>query len=149
MKRCSICGTDYPATLAYFSTNRRRADGMQGICRRCHNEATQVWKKDHPARCQEINKKSQLKKVLRKLGMTEDDFDALLRKQDNKCAICKSAPPQGRTTRFHIDHNHSTGLHRGLLCSDCNTALGLLRDDPAILLAAIEYLRYWAASYFE
>lgn len=143
VKRCSVCGTDYPATLAYFCTNKKRTDGMQGICKRCHNDETQTWRKDHPIRAKEINKKSQLRKALRKLGMTENDFDTLLREQNNKCAICGSDPPQNRTTRLHIDHDHATGTHRGLLCPDCNTALGLLQDSPIILTAAIEYLKRW------
>lgn len=77
------------------------------------------------------DRKSQLK---RKFGMTVEQYDALLLAQDGHCAICPS------TTELCVDHNHTTGVVRGILCNPCNKALGFLKDDPARLAAAIEYL---------
>ncbi len=56
--------------------------------------------------------------------------------QDGKCAICRIVP--SRT--MAVDHCHDTGAIRGLLCSNCNTGIGLLRDNPEILARAIIYL---------
>lgn len=67
-------------------------------------------------------------------GLTTDQYESLLKKQDGKCAICL-----GKDAR-NIDHCHSTGKVRGLLCGNCNLALGLLKDNRDVLLRAISYL---------
>lgn len=71
-----------------------------------------------------------------KYGLTKEVFDSMCEAQDNSCAICKTMPDRGLV----IDHDHATGLVRGLLCDWCNTALGLLKDDIALLQSAIGYL---------
>lgn len=90
------------------------------------------------------NKPKQLaksrKQRLRKYGLTEDDYNKMLVAQDYKCAICKSNKPGGRG-RFHVDHCHKTGKVRKLLCTRCNTMLGMVNDDITILEAGIDYLR--------
>ena len=75
-------------------------------------------------------------------GMTLADYDSLLERQGGVCAIC-GGPPNGRGRRysnFAVDHDHKTGAVRGLLCSNCNTGIGNLRDDIALLKLAIKYL---------
>lgn len=57
-------------------------------------------------------------------GITVEDFDAMLRLQKNKCAVCLSSAPGGRWSRFAVDHCHKSGKVRGLLCMSCNTTLG-------------------------
>jgi hypothetical protein len=54
--------------------------------------------------------------------------------QDGRCAICKLEK------KLYLDHDHQTDEPRGMLCSSCNTALGKFRDDPIILMSAINYL---------
>jgi hypothetical protein len=81
----------------------------------------------------------QLKKMF---GMTGADYDALLQKQGNCCAICRTTDPTtARTKYFAVDHDHATGRVRGLLCGKCNLGIGNLREDPEILSRALEYLR--------
>jgi len=75
--------------------------------------------------------------------MTQEDLDDLMVKQAGKCGICGTDSPRGHGNKLVIDHDHKTGFHRGLLCSNCNTALGLFQDNPDILAAAIEYLKRW------
>lgn len=70
----------------------------------------------------------------RRYGVTQEAFDAALVAQDGKCQICRAPNPSC------VDHDHATGRFRGLLCSPCNAGLGLLRDDPERILAAIRYL---------
>lgn len=74
-----------------------------------------------------------------KYGLTPEQFAALLAAQDFKCAICMTDDP-GSRGRFFVDHCHDTKEVRGLLCHQCNTALGLLKDNTASLARAIEYL---------
>lgn len=70
--------------------------------------------------------------------LTEEQYAELFERQGGACAICGEKPKGGRLA---IDHIHGTTTVRGLLCSKCNTALGLFKDDPHRLASAIEYLR--------
>lgn len=56
------------------------------------------------------------------------------------CDICGTATPGGRFGNWHIDHDHDTGQVRGILCAPCNAAIGLLRDDPAVIQSALSYV---------
>lgn len=75
---------------------------------------------------------------LRRYGVTEEWFREQLVGQAGRCGICGDVMAPGPGT--HIDHDHRSGRVRGLLCSNCNTALGLMGDSPRILLAAVRYL---------
>ena len=74
----------------------------------------------------------------RNYGLGVDEFDAMLAAQGGRCAICRTDEPGGKG--WHVDHNHKTGAVRGILCSGCNTGIGLLRDDPALLRDAAAYI---------
>lgn len=63
-----------------------------------------------------------------------EEYHALLIKQDYVCAIC------GELTKLHVDHSHVTNKVRGLLCHNCNVAIGHLKDDPDIIKKAYEYI---------
>lgn len=92
-----------------------------------------------PLRHSAIVRKSNLKRMY---GLSEKDYAALLTVQKGGCAICFSAPPVvGRVKHLHVDHDHKTGGVRGLLCSRCNTALGLFEEDENRMLRAIAYLK--------
>jgi hypothetical protein len=71
-------------------------------------------------------------------GLRPEEFDALLERQNSRCAVCRSATPGNKT--LCVDHDHVTGQVRGLLCDKCNRAIGLLRDDPSVLKRAREYM---------
>jgi hypothetical protein len=78
---------------------------------------------------------------LSRYGITRDDYRDAWYRQGGLCAICRQ--PE-RTTRNHllsVDHDHVSGQFRGLLCSHCNRAVGLLGDDPKIIEAAAGYVR--------
>lgn len=75
----------------------------------------------------------------RAYGITRAEFDVLVEKQGNLCAICHGER-NGPGTVLHVDHCHTTGRVRGLLCSNCNRALGMFGDDPVRLRAAADYL---------
>lgn len=71
-------------------------------------------------------------------NITKEVYDEMLNNQDNKCAICRKEFTSKRKT--FIDHNHSTGMVRGLLCPKCNTILGHANDSVDILNNAIKYI---------
>ncbi len=71
-------------------------------------------------------------------GLTLEEYEEMLREQDGKCAICGELPSP--TKLLDVDHDHENKTVRGLLCNHCNTALGLVKEDPEILSAMIDYL---------
>jgi hypothetical protein len=71
-------------------------------------------------------------------GMTVEEYDELLKQQKGVCAICYGTNANGK--RLAVDHNHETDETRGLLCANCNSAIGLLGDSVVYLASAIRYL---------
>lgn len=108
-------------------------------------EQMREWRKNNPGRDAEIarqyrkrNSHSVLKQHLaRCYGITVELYDALFRRQQGKCAICLEPP---KKSRLCVDHCHSTGKIRGLLCRTCNVGIGLLQDSEVILRRATGYL---------
>jgi len=78
-------------------------------------------------------------RTLKKYQMNDRDYEDMFKLQDFMCAICKKGNNQ--IHKFCVDHCHKTGQIRGILCSTCNKAIGLLRDSEESLLRAIEYLK--------
>ena len=76
---------------------------------------------------------------LKAYGLTKADYEAMLASQNYCCAICTIEAWTQRTA-LHVDHCHSTGRVRGLLCNECNTGLGKFRDSPSLLRKAAEYV---------
>ena len=77
-----------------------------------------------------------------KYGMTLDDYNRMLASQNNKCAICNRKSNNHRQNKhLDVDHCHTTGKIRGLLCHGCNVGIGSLQDDVELLEKAIDYLR--------
>lgn len=73
-------------------------------------------------------------------GMTEEDYNKMLEEQKDRCAICDTSVKTGRWKRLCVDHCHTTGKVRGLLCNECNRGMGLLKDNADILRKAATYL---------
>lgn len=69
--------------------------------------------------------------------ISEEEYAIILKKQDYRCAICNTQI-QGRAC---VDHDHKTMKIRGLLCNTCNSGIGMLKDDPAMMFRATQYLR--------
>lgn len=81
---------------------------------------------------------SKERRLMAQYGITVAMRDAMIDSQGGVCAICQHTPT-GKDV-FHIDHDHTTGKLRALLCFGCNAALGMLRDDSRLLRAAADYL---------
>lgn len=88
------------------------------------------WKKKNPDKV----KAQKRRKRFRTYGITEEDFNDMWDAQGGRCAICGSSDPA------NIDHCHTTGDVRGLLCHKCNFGIGQFNDNPDLLRAAIDYL---------
>ena len=129
-KRCPTCKAVKP--LTDFAKNRARKDGAQDKCKPCYKTYQREYQRTPKGK--EVRRHARLKNVF---GIGINEYNHLLNRQDGGCAICH-AKPGGR--RLDIDHEHSTGVVRGLLCRKHNQALGLFNDDPQLLEAAIRYL---------
>lgn len=78
--------------------------------------------------------KFKVKDRLEKFGITKSEYEAMKAAQGNRCFICK----ENKT--LCIDHNHSTGQIRRLLCHTCNLGIGVFYDNPDLLREAADYL---------
>lgn len=78
-------------------------------------------------------------------GITVEEYLNILERQDNKCALCESEKSsfKNMTLPLCVDHNHSTGQIRGLLCNKCNSMIGMVNENIEILEKAILYLVKW------
>lgn len=130
MPICSKCGEDKPADQ--FHLERKRKSGRTSQCKECRSEySKEIYKGE--SRTTEKSRRSHL---LNGYGMTEEEYLQLAKEQENKCAICSC-----ECDRLCVDHDHKRSVNRGLLCKECNFALGLFRDDIRILESAIAYLK--------
>jgi hypothetical protein len=77
---------------------------------------------------------------LARFGLTPGELERLLQAQRGRCAICRARKPGHGSGEWCIDHDHVTGQVRGLLCTRCNSGIGMLQDDPKILAAAAQYV---------
>lgn len=104
---------------------------------------------NHPAKlkaCERARKNARKDRLLRVFGLSEANYEQILYSQEGVCAICRL--PERALSRFTrlprrlaIDHDHTTGIVRGLLCYNCNSLCGLAHDDVLRLQAAIDYLQ--------
>lgn len=127
MIRCLYCNLDFIKTgkQRKFCSNK---------CRTRFNTAS--WRKNNPGK---DSKQKRIYSLRTKYGITLQEYNNLFQKQSGCCAICKKHQTDLIKT-FHIDHNHKTGEIRGLLCQQCNHAIGLLKDDSEIIASALEYV---------
>ena len=79
----------------------------------------------------------------RRTGVTEDQYNTQLTKQNNVCAICD----KGCTKALAADHDHNSGIFRGLLCNSCNRGLGYFKDSSELLQKATQYLNNYKKEY--
>lgn len=75
----------------------------------------------------------------RTYGITEAQYDAMLAAQGHRCAICRTDTPTAKG--WAIDHCHDSDMVRGILCARCNSAIGLLDENPRVIAAAAEYVK--------
>jgi hypothetical protein len=128
---------DLEGSRAYARQQVRELRNKPGVRER-QNQWSRAWRKANPT--------SSLSSAMKhKYGITLERYNEILQKQGGVCAICGglNAHPHrwgGVTTRLTIDHCHSTGRVRGLLCGACNVAIGMLKDNPTLVQAALVYL---------
>ncbi len=129
-KECTKCGERKP--FSAFCVSKVARLGLSQRCRSCKKE-------DRPSH-QELKGKY----LQRTYGITLNEYAAMLADQQGVCAICHKEETQrhssGKVRDLSVDHDHTTGAVRGLLCNRCNTGIGFLQDDVDISTRAVAYL---------
>ena len=150
LKRCTKCGQEKP--VDQFYKRALSPDGLTYECRPCKKVMDQEYYLRNAEACRERTRETRRKKpwypreswLKHNYGLTKEAFLALLVGQDNRCAVCRDvildAPRKAGVMAACVDHDHETGVVRGLLCSRCNVGLGQFLDSPARLKAAAVYL---------
>ena len=98
---------------------------------------TKAWREDNKERRAATQRGNSLK---RKYDLPIEVYEHAIIRQLNLCAICGEPETRKGYTTLVVDHDHATGIVRGFLCHSCNTTLGHMRDNPALLRAAADYL---------
>lgn len=124
MRICTKCKKE-KSLACFYKDYKNKTDGRRSVCKGCYY-------KINPAYSKEYNQKNKKKKehstrnsrYKLTYGITIDEYETLLKQQNNLCAICKKGCSTGR--RLSVDHCHETNKVRGLLCFHCNMSLGWL-----------------------
>ena len=149
---CRLCDNEQQRENRYkrLGRRRRRGDAYSYTCQSCGLVFESVVSGTSKTTCDDCLRRAFNERARRKwregylrrtYGISLEDYEQMLDAQDARCAICSTTEPGGRHDGFVVDHDHSTGAVRSLLCSNCNAAIGLLCEDPAVLRSAIDYLR--------
>lgn len=138
MKRCNKCGISKVLTAyAKKKDSKTQKYFPRAVCRECNaQESRTVTQNLTPE--QKIKRKEQFLK--RSYGITMLDYNELFTTQQGRCPGCgkhQSELPKALV----VDHDHITGVVRGLLCSGCNLAIGNVREKTQTLINLVEYLR--------
>jgi hypothetical protein len=129
-KTCKVCGVE--KNISDFYTGRKD-------CKDCKNAAARRIRIDQPERYAKYRKQHNQYLKKRRYGVTQDQFEKMLVDQNNMCKICGNEFKSTKDT--HIDHCHDTNVVRGILCNNCNMALGQFNDNLDIMENAIKYLQ--------
>ena len=144
MLKCKKCGEDKPRTQFYKEKRTKR--GYNARCKDCCKADAKAVFEANPEpyreRARAVSSEDQRwAKVLRKYGLTKEEYFAILDKQDGHCALCPATVSgHNMTDLLLVDHCHKTNRVRGLLCQDCNLLLGCIKDERKRLIAAMFYL---------
>jgi hypothetical protein len=128
MITCNTCKeTKDPAEFNKDKTNK--TTGRQRHCRDCQKKR---WAERTP-------EQERWRRIKTKYNLTQGEWEDIFESQGRRCAICGTTEPNS-SYNWHTDHNHDTGKVRGILCCNCNRAIGFL-NNPSHLRSAAEYLK--------
>jgi len=126
------CSCKQEKLIEDFGNDFTTPHGLARRCRSCYSLKGKKRYKENKHKHQDYKRK-------KKFGLGKLEYQKLLMAQNNTCAICGIKFPKGKDPS--VDHDHKTGIVRGLLCSNCNLGLGHFKDDIEVFLKAIQYLK--------
>jgi len=143
---CPTCGAEFqPYRDNQEACSRRCRDAIPArreVIRQRDMRPERQARKNDLRRGKPITAATNRRNQLVRYGLTPEQHDEMLARQNGLCAICNQPPTGGvrAASRLHVDHDHVTRVVRELLCNSCNNGLGRFRDDPALLRAAADYI---------
>ena len=144
-RRCVKCHKDKDDREFY----RRDTGILRRECKICAHKRGAEWAKANRDRKNKTsrewaakNKNYRRIKTLIGHGLTQEEYEKLFQKQNGLCAICRNQEdPAYKKKYLSIDHDHKSGIVRGLLCHKCNIGIGMFEDDPDRMASALKYLK--------
>lgn len=137
-KICTSCYKHVP--LSGFYARNTSPDGLRHDCKECTKTRNRAYYKNRDV----VQRQRSLldSHLRRRYGIDLVLYEVMVGSRGGRCDICDQVPAETNRNnmRLHVDHDHATERVRGLLCGPCNRALGLMRDDPALLRGAASYL---------
>ena len=134
--QCNKCNEYKPEYEFFKEASSKR--GYRYSCKNCEKPMREIYKSKPENKLKATTtRRSWARKT--KYNFPQELYDKRLDDQGGVCAICGTDSPGGRG-QFHADHNHQTNQPRGVLCHNCNVALGNFKDNPELLQKAIVYL---------
>jgi hypothetical protein len=157
-KKCSSCKELKESSN--FTKDKNTKTGLSVYCKPCQRTMShkryladpkraykwaRAWAKNNPDKIKGYLRKHQKNRkrlhrrwtLKTRYGLTPEQFDNLVKQQENKCAICEEVS----TVTLNVDHCHKTGKIRALLCRRCNRAIGLFKDNIDLLIKSVVYLQ--------
>lgn len=137
-KECTQCKVR--KLLSDFYKDKMHKDGHHSCCKKCFCKRTNAYKAKNKQKAKTVNRDLHLRKTF---GIDSEQYKEILLRQHGVCAVCnkpETSMYRGKLRHLSVDHCHGTGKVRGLLCNDCNIALGWFKDDISRLESAIRYL---------
>jgi len=129
-KACSRCKEIKP--LSSFSKDKQHGSGHKSACKSCASKYFNSWRQKN---LEQVRIKDRLISYKRKYNLSDEMAEQLVKDRTGVCKIC------GKIKPLVVDHCHSTGEVRGLICSACNSVLGYSKDNVNTLKQAIKYLK--------
>ena len=132
---CRVCNEDKNLLNDFYLSRKDPTlkSSYSYECKECCIQRTIKYNHSH-------RPKREDQALQRHYGIGLEDYNKLFEEQNGSCAICGTTTPGGKWKNFHVDHCHDTDKVRGLLCSNCNTSMGLCKESIHTLQAMIQYL---------
>lgn len=146
-KICTICKKTKSEEDFYWNKTKNR---FQSECKECTKKRSKKYREEHPDKIKQMRQNyKEIRKTKRydadwrfhlkkRYKLTEEQYKKMYDEQNGKCLICEKKED---FRKLCVDHSHKNKRVRGLLCKECNFAIGIFKDDVSLLQNAINYLR--------
>jgi hypothetical protein len=148
-KCCSKC--QQVKLISEFHPSKMYKDGYRGQCRKCRADATKDWRGRFPEKIKLSSIQVRKANIKYRYNLTQEQYEVMLKAQNGVCAICGESETwenQYGKCNLSVDHDHTTGKVRGLICNACNNLVGLLENNPDLpITEALVYLKKHSANH--
>lgn len=148
MKKCSKCGVEKDDSCFHVDNRIKGPNKIRAICKACYSERKKGYyvgiKREYYLAQSKARSKTEsaiASRLVRTYGVDLAWFCQQYAKQRGMCKICGATIEARPSRNTHVDHDHSTGVVRGILCHKCNRGLGMFNDSVDLFIKAAEYIK--------